>query len=106
MPTTGGGCGADRQGAVWLAVRLSVALDVVQDGSRSQAGVHETTRQESLPTQATFWLHCPYRKVRQPVRRLLQSPLAHSQVMVSQSGQKWPRSQPAVHRLHSPTQSM
>src|SRR2546426_182486 len=73
MPTIGGDGGSLRQTAVWLAVRLSVALEVVHDGSSSQAGVHETTRQESLPTQATSWPHCPYRNVRHPVRRLLQS---------------------------------
>ena len=55
----GGGSRPSTQAAVWLAVRLSVALDVVHDGSSSQAGVHDTTRHESLPTQATSWLHWP-----------------------------------------------
>src|SRR2546423_5887490 len=100
MPTTGGGGGESRHGAVWLAVRLSVALDVVHDGSSSHAGVHDTTRHDSLPTQAMSWLHCPYRKVRHPVRRLLQSPLAHSHTRLSQSGQKWVVSQPVVQLAH------
>src|SRR4051794_1689666 len=100
MPTMGGDSGPSRHGAVWFAVRLSVALDVVHEGSRSHAGVHETTRHDSLPTHATSWLHWPYRNVRHPVRRLLQSPLAHSHSSVSQSGQKWEVSQPVVQRLH------
>ena len=40
------------QVALWLAVLLSVALDVVHVLSSSQGGVHDTTRQAMRPEQA------------------------------------------------------
>ena len=38
-----------RQGALWLTVRLSVALAVVQVWSYCHGGVHVTTRQTTGP---------------------------------------------------------
>ena len=71
MPTTwhwvaaeshggGGGTGtAVLQATFMLAVPSSSALVVVQVGSTSQGGTHETTRQTMRPIQATSWLHWP-----------------------------------------------
>ncbi len=38
-----------RHGALWLAVRLSVALEVVQVWSHSQGGAQVTTRHTTGP---------------------------------------------------------
>src|SRR2546421_192476 len=75
MPTVGT-TRASRQSEWWSAVRLSVVAEVVHVGSSIHAGVQDTTRQVSRPTQETCWLQRPYRNVRQPVRRLKQLPAA------------------------------
>ena len=59
MAITGGGGGCSRHGAVWLAVLSSVAEEVLHVGSRSQAGVHDTTRQAMRPEQPISWWHWP-----------------------------------------------
>jgi hypothetical protein len=105
MPTVGT-TRASRQSEWWSAVRLSVVAEVVHVGSSIHAGVQDTTRQVSRPTQETCWLQRPYRNVRQPVRRLKQLPLAQSHPgPESQSGQN-PVSQPVRHPLQTPEQSM
>ena len=38
-----------RHGALWVAVRLSVALAVVQERSHSHGGAHVTTRHTTGP---------------------------------------------------------
>ena len=105
MPTVGT-TRLSRHGEWWSAVRLSVVAEVVHVGSSIHAGVQDTTRQVSRPTQPTCWLQRPYRNVRQPVRRLKQLPSAQSHPgPESQSGQN-PVSQPVRHRLQTPEQSM
>src|ERR1700737_4156216 len=101
MPTVGT-TRLSRQSEWWFAVRLSVVADVVHVGSSIHAGVQDTTRHISRPTQETCWLQRPYRKVRQPVRRLKQLPLGQANPAPEpRSGQK-PACRPAPPPLPQP----
>src|SRR3982074_3905824 len=105
MPT-GGTTRLSRQSAWWFAVRLSVVAEVVQVGSSIHAGVQDTTRHISRPTQETCWLQRPYRNVRQPVRRLKQLPSAQSHPgPESQPGQK-PVPQPVRPLFQTPEHAL
>jgi hypothetical protein len=47
------------QGALWLAVKLSVALVAVQLRSNCHGGVQVTIRQTTGPYGPICWLHWP-----------------------------------------------
>ena len=95
MPTTwqlvagdvhGGMGGAGVQhGSFCSAVESSTATAVVHVGSTVQGGTQATTRHTMRPMHATFWLHCPYRNCRHPVRYESQPLEPHPQFVPSHS---------------------
>src|SRR6516165_639981 len=95
MATTGtvGGAGV-QQGSFCSAVALSTATAIVHDGSTCHGGTQATTRQTIRPMHATFWLHCPYRNCKHPVRKELQPAGPHPQWVASHPGSQKPLLQP------------